>query len=124
VRLLLDEHYSKVIAEQLRERDNDVVSAAERSDLAGLKDPELFQLMQSERRGIVTENWADFQHELRKAEEQGTTHYGLLFTSRNRIPRGRNTIGLFVRVLADFLQRYPAEDALLNSYRWLPDTEL
>lgn len=121
MRLLLDEHYSKVIAEQLRDRGQDVVSVTERPDLAGLKDFELFPLMPAERRAILTENWADFQRELRKAEAEGLTHYGVLFTSNKQMPRSKRTIGLYVRVLDDFLGRHPAEDALLNSYRWLPE---
>jgi hypothetical protein len=124
VRLLLDEHYSKIIAERLRERGHDVVAAAERSDLAGLQDTELFELMQVERRAIVTENWADFQQQMRYAEEQGVVHHGVVFTSRRRMPRGKNTIGLFVRVLDDFLRRHPHEGALLNNHRWLPDTDV
>lgn len=121
MRLLLDEHYSKVIAEQLRDRGHDVVSATERPDLAGLKDFELFPLMAAERLAILTENWADFQGEMQKAEAEGLTHYGILFTSTKQMPRSKNTIGLYVRVLDDFLQRHPVEDALLNSYGWLPD---
>ena len=49
------------------------------------------------------------------------THYGVLFTSRKQLPRSKKTIGLYVRVLDDFLTRHPTEDALLDSYRWLPD---
>lgn len=124
MRLLLDELYSKQIAEQLQERGHDVVSVTERPDLQGLLDSDLFALMPAERRGIVTENWADFGRELERAAEAGMTHYGLVFTSRRQLPRSRQTIGLFVRVFEDFLRRHPAEDALLDSYRWLPDRDL
>ena len=124
MRLLLDEQYSKSIAEQLQARGHDAVAASERLDLVGLKDFELFPLMAAERRAIVTENWADFQREMRNAEASGSTHYGVLFTSRKQLPRSKKTIGLYVRVLDDFLSRHPAEDAMLNSYGWLPDRPL
>ena len=121
MRLVLDELYSKQIAEQLRERGHDVVSVTERPDLQGLLDTDLLALMAAERRAILTENWADFGRELEKAATAGMTHYGVVFTLRQQLPRSRDTIGLYVRVLDDFLDRHPAEDALLNSYRWLPD---
>lgn len=124
MRLVLDELYSKQIAEQLRERGHDVVSVTERPDLQGLLDTDLFALMAAERRAILTENWADFGRAMEAASATGTTHYGVVFTSRQQLPRSRNTIGLFVRVLDDFLDRHHAEDALLNSYRWLPDRPL
>ena len=120
MRLLLDELYSKQIAAQLREQGHDVVSAKERPDLEGLRDSELFALMSSERRAIVTENWADYDRLLRRATHAGETHYGVVFTSRRRLTRSRDTIGLYVRVLAAFLERHPTDDALLNSARWLP----
>jgi hypothetical protein len=119
--LLLDEHYSKLIAEQLRNRGHDVVSATERSDLAGLKDRELFALMAAEHRAILTENWADFQREIRRAEDEGVTHYGVVLTSNRQMPRSKKTVGLYVRILDDFLRRRRTEDAILNSYRWLPE---
>jgi hypothetical protein len=59
--LLLDEHYSEVIAEQLRHRGHDVVAVTEYWDVVGLADVELFLLMAAERRAIVTENWSDFR---------------------------------------------------------------
>jgi hypothetical protein len=121
VKLLLDELYAKQIAEQLRERGHDVVSAKERPDLEGLKDEELFLLMPTEQRGILTENWADYDRLIRMAADAGTTHYGVLFTSRRQLPRSRDTIGLYVRVLDEFLQRHAAVDATLNGSRWLPE---
>jgi hypothetical protein len=124
LRLLLDEHYSHAIAEQLRNRSHDVVAVTERPDLAGLTDAALFSLMPAERRAILTENWGDFQRELQNASTRGMGHYGVLFTSRRQLARGRHTIGLYLRVLDDFLTRHPAEDALINDYRWLPDRPL
>jgi len=121
VRLLLDELYSKQIAERLRELGHDVIAVNEEPDLSELADDELFELMQGDRRAIVTENWSDFQRLIRQASDAGTEHHGVVFTSRRQLPRSRNTIGLYVRVLDDFLRRHPAEDALLNGHKWLPD---
>ena len=124
MRLLLDEHYAKEIAAQLRDRGHDAVSVTEQPDLMGLADEDLFREASSERRALLTENWADFQREVRKAELIGEAHYGVVFSSRKQLPRGKATIGLYVETLDDFLSRHPAEDALLNSYRWLPDKPL
>jgi hypothetical protein len=121
LRLVLDELYSQVIAVGFRERGHEVVSVHERPDLEGLKDEQLFPLLTGERRAIVTENWPDYQEEMRKAADAGRDHYGVLFTSRSQMPRSRQTIGLYIRVLDDFLARHPEEDALFNSYRWLPE---
>jgi len=120
VKLILDELYSKQIAEQLRENGHDVDSVKERAELEGLSDQELFTLMPSEQRAILTENWADYARLMRQAEVEGMTHYGVVFTSRQQLPRSRHTIGLYVSVLDDFLRRHPEADAILNSSRWLP----
>ena len=124
MKLLLDELYAKQIAEDLREHGHDVVSAKERPDLEGVKDEELFSLMPAEQRAILTENWADYDRLMRVAADAGRTHYGVLFTTGRQLPRSRDTIGLYVRVLDDFLRRHPAVDAILNSSRWLPDRPL
>ena len=124
MRLLLDELYSRQVAEQLRTRGHDVVSVKERDELAGLLDEQLFSLMPAERRAILTENWADFDRLIQRAAAEGTTHYGVVFSSRQQLPRSRETVGLYVRVLDDFLTRHPADDALLNSSRWIPDRPL
>lgn len=121
MKFLLDELYSKQIAEQLRGRGHDVVSVKERADLEGLLDEQLFSLMPVEERAILTENWGDYDRLIRQSLAEGTTHYGVVFSSRQQLPRSRETIGLYVRVLDDFLARHPAADALLNSSRWIPD---
>ena len=122
MKLLLDELYSKQIAQRLRERGHDVVSVKERRELEGLSDGDLFALMPAEQRAILTENWADYDRRMRRATDEGTTHYGIVFTSRRQLPRSRETIGLYVRVLDDFLRRHPAVDALMNTSDSLPDS--
>ena len=122
MRLVLDELYSNRIAVELRERGHDVVSITERPELQGAADRDLLALMAVEKRAILTENWADFAREMENVLAAGNEHYGVVFTSRRRLPRSRDTIGLYVQVLDDFLRRHPSEDALRNSYRWLSDT--
>jgi hypothetical protein len=121
VKLALDELYAKRIAEQLRARGHDVVSVKERPDLEGLRDEQLFLALAAEQRAILTENWADYDRLLRIAAAEATPHYGVLFSSRQQLPRSRATIGRYVRVLDDFLSRHPALDALANSVRWIPE---
>lgn len=121
MKLLLDELYSKQIAEELRARGHDVVSVKERDDLEGLLDEQLFPLMSAEQRAILTENWGDYNRLIQQAAAEGMTHFGVVFSSRQKLPRSRETIGLYVRVLDDFLTRHPTVDAFLDSSRWIPD---
>ena len=122
MRLLLDELYTEPTAEALRDRGHDVDAVTERPDLNGLSDAELFALMPAERRAIVTENWGDLSDPLSGAMASGTSHYGVVFTSRRRLPRSRDTVGLDVRVLDEFLVRNQSVDALINEFRWLPES--
>jgi predicted nuclease of predicted toxin-antitoxin system len=120
LRLLLDEHLSPEIARQLRSRRHDVEAAVERPDLVSLPDHELFARMAAERRAILTNNVPDYIKLFNGALGAGQEHYGLLLIDDRSMPRARNTIGLFVRVLDEFLEAHPAEDALRNQLRWLP----
>jgi hypothetical protein len=119
LRLLLDEHYTRDIAEQLRDRGHDVVAVTERADVTALGDTELFSLMASERRAIVTENVGDFMPLFNAAAAAGDDHFGLVFTSPTRMPRSKATIGQYVRALDEFLLARRSEDALLNQTHWL-----
>jgi hypothetical protein len=119
VKLLLDEHYSPEIARQLRTRGHDVVAVAERTDLVGLRDDQLLQLMAQEHRAIMTNNVKDFMPLASRAAQRAEDHYGLLFTSDKRIPRRSDAIGRVVDGLDAFLQRHQGEDSYHNQVQWL-----
>jgi Domain of unknown function (DUF5615) len=119
VRLLLDEHYSPNIADELRNRGHDVVSAAERDDLRGLSDVELLTRATAERRALVTENVSDFMPLVRAAVAAGERHFGIVFTSQRSLPRALGTVGLYVERLDEVLQARPADDALADQVLWL-----
>jgi hypothetical protein len=119
LRLLLDEQLSPEIARELRARGHDVEAVAERPELVSLSDRELFARMAIERRAIVTNNVPDYIKLFTEALIAAREHYGLLLTDDRSMPRSRNTIGLFVRILAEFLDAHPAEDTLRNQLRWL-----
>jgi hypothetical protein len=120
LRLLLDEHFSPEIARQLRSRRHDVQAVVERPELLSLPDHELFSRMAAERRAILTNDVPDYLRLFNQALGAGEDSYGLLLTDDRSMPRARHAIGLFVRVLDEFLAAHPADDALRNQVRWLP----
>ena len=119
MKLLLDEHYSPKIADELRARGHDVVSVKERDELQGLGDLQLWNSAVAEGRALLTENVADFMPLVREAAAQGDRHFGVVFTSPRSMPRGAGTIGLYVDVLNAFLRAHPGEEALLDQVAWL-----
>ena len=119
MRLLLDEHYSRRIAEQLRRRGHDVVAARERSELHALTDAALFALMTTEGRVIVTENVADFLPLVHAAATIGMDHAGIILTSSRQFPRTSRAVGRLVRALDALLVARPAADALRGQTWWL-----
>ena len=119
MRLLLDEHYSPRIATELRERGHDVVSAAERDDVRGLGDRELWNVATAEGRALMTENAADFMPFVREAAAEGARHSGVVFTSPRSSPRSLGTIGVYVERLDSYLREHSADDALADRVHWL-----
>ena len=119
MRLLLDEHLSPQIAHQLRARSHDVQAVSERPELLSLPDVELFARMAAERRAILTNDVSDYMRLFMAALAAGEDSYGLLLFDARSMPRARNTIGRFVGVLDELLDRHPSEDALRNQVRWL-----
>lgn len=115
----LDEHYARAIAEQLRDRDHDVICAKERPDLVGMSDRDLTSALQVEKRGLVTENVSDFMPIVQELATAAEDHWGFVFTSPRSMPRGAATIGLYVDVLDAFLSERTSEDGLKNQVSWL-----
>ena len=119
MRLLLDEHYSPRIAEELRRRGHDAMAARERPELRGLTDAALFALMASEGRAILTEDASDFLPLVSSAAVRGTDHFGVVFTLPRQFPRTSRAIGRLVIALDAFLVAHPADNALRRQSWWL-----
>jgi Domain of unknown function (DUF5615) len=117
VRLLLDEHLSPAIAEQLRSRDHDVVSVAE----VGLRqqlDPAVMAWAVAEKRAVATANYQDFRPIHEVFLSRGDRHLGLILIPR-RFSLAREGFGRLVEVLDRFLTDHPSENALESAEAWL-----
>ena len=117
VRLLLDEHLSPAIAEQLRSREHDVVAAAE----VGLRqqlDTEIMAWAVAEQRAVATANYQDFRpiHEVYLS--RGDRHFGLVLIPR-RFSLAREGFGRLIEVLDRFLTDHPSEIAMESAEAWL-----
>ena len=121
MRLLLDEMISPAIARELRDRGYDVEAIKRaRADLESLPDAELLARMTAERRGIVTNDVADFQPIHDRTLALGHEHYGMLFTHDATMPRDRASIPLWVQTLEAFLEQHRDEAVMRNRVRHLP----
>lgn len=119
MRLLLDEHYSPKIAQELRRRGHDVESVKERDDLRGLGDVELWNRSRAEGKALMTENVADFMPFVREAAAAGEAHPGIVFTSSHSLPRAASSLGLYTDLLDSFLRERPRHEALADQVFWL-----
>jgi Domain of unknown function (DUF5615) len=114
VKILLDEHMPRAVAEQLRTRSYDAIAVTERSDLRGLSDPDLFERAQVDERAIATYNVDDFLDLDREFRAADRGHAGIVLVSSRRFPR--KSVGPLARALGDFL----AGDAPYPSFvHWL-----
>jgi hypothetical protein len=118
VKLALDHHYSPQIAVQLRKRRGDVIAVLERGWEAD-DDETLLALCLGEQRTLVTNNVADFSVIARRWALEGRHHAGLIFTSDASLPRGRNTIGLYVTALQALIRANPGDETSGDRIHWL-----
>ncbi len=115
MRLLLDEHFSQLVAMRLRdEHGHDVVAVTERPELVGLSDEALFEVARTERRALVTENAADFMPLVRTVAASSSPHSGLIVTSHRAFPRSKDSMGLLVVALDALLTSHPSDEALVD----------
>ena len=111
MRLLLDEQLSPTIAEQLRARSHDVVSAAE-VELAGAADERVLSSAARDRRTVVTNNIKDFRPMHADYLKTNTTHYGIVFVPTGKYGLRRDQLGSLITVLDRLLIQLSADDAL------------
>lgn len=110
MRLLLDDMYPAVVAQQLRARGHDVVSVhdPEYRRLEGAADEELFAAALADARALVAENVPDFRRLEADALSRGEPHAALVFASNRQFPRGEpGTTGRLVEALHALLTEYP-----------------
>lgn len=109
-KLYLDEDVHKVVARGLRMRGYDVVSAHEVKQI-GLSDAEQLAYAISEGRAMVTFNVADYIKLHNNYLASGKRHYGIILSEQR-------SVGEMIRRLAEFLNRFPA-DEVGNNLWWL-----
>jgi len=119
LRLLLDEHYPRGIAEELRRLGHDAQAVQERPELQGVADADLLERALAEGRALLTENVRDFMPLFIVAASAGEATAGLVFSSPERMPRSRRSIGAFVAALDALLRSHPGERALEGQVWWL-----
>ena len=119
MRFALDHHYSPRIAETLRERGVEAVTAFER-DWHTISDEELLARCAGESFVLVTNNVADFMVVIRDWSLQQRTNAGVVFTSDAAFPRTRSGTGRFVTALAGVTKQYPL--GLVDRVHWLTAT--
>jgi predicted nuclease of predicted toxin-antitoxin system len=119
VRLLLDEHLSPAIAEELRHRGHDVVTAIE-ARLGGRSDSELLDWAIDNRRAVVTANYPAFRtlHEIRLS--RGDSHFGIVLIS-GRYSLSKAGVGRLVSAIERLLVEQPQDNSLENVEIWLTD---
>lgn len=116
--LLLDEHWSKKVAEQLRQKGYDVTALKE-TDLADQRIPDetVLRWAIGQRRVVVTYDVHTFPSILQEFAERREEHYGIVLVSSATIPQGDT--GAQVRALEHLLAENPAEESLYNTVRFL-----
>lgn len=119
MRLLLDEHFSFRIAEQLRGRGFDVVAVVERHELRQLSDEDLLRWSHANERAIVTENVREFLPIHGRFLVQGEPHGGIVLTSPSKFPRNNDGVGRLVKALARLLESRAGKSDLRSDVFWL-----
>ncbi len=118
MKLLLDEQLSPTIAERLRIRGHDVVSAAE-AGLAGVADEQVLSAAVHDLRALVTNNIKDFRPMHADYLKMDTRHYGIVFVPTGKYSLGRDRLGGLITALDQLLVQLPAEDALQDKELFL-----
>ncbi len=118
MRLLLDEHLSPVVAEQLRARGHDVITAAE-AGVNGVDDAQALSWAVAARRAVVTNNVRDFRILHAGYLTGGRSHYGIVLVPTSRYRLDREHLGPLISALDELLCARRADDALCDTEHFL-----
>lgn len=114
MKLLLDEMYAVLIAEELRARGHDVVSVHEAPG-RGTSDEDVFDFARADGRAVVSENISDFRPLAVAVLAADGSHAGVVFTTEKRWPR--TDPGALIRALAELLASTPEQP--VDAELWL-----
>jgi hypothetical protein len=119
VKALLDEQLSPLIAQLLRERDLDVVAAAERSDLIEASDREVLETAAREQRAVLTNDIKDFRPIAAERLTDGRGHAGLILLPASRC-RSRDATGALAGAIEVLMHARP--DGIADAEHWIAPT--
>jgi predicted nuclease of predicted toxin-antitoxin system len=114
LKLLLDEMYPSLLADELRARGHDVVSVHEAPG-RGTPDDEVFDHARSAGRAIVTENVRDYRPLAEALLVAGESHAGVVFTTDKRWPR--SDPGALINAFDELLKS--TSEQLIDAELWL-----
>jgi len=115
IRLLLDEHYSAVLAQRLVRGGVDTESVTARDDLRGRDDTTVLRWATAEGRMVVTEDVTTFP----RAIAAVPNHAGVIFADHERFPRTVAAWGRLEHALVDFASHPPTGAGLPGFVWWL-----
>ncbi len=117
MKALLDEQLSPLIAQLLRERDLDVVAAAERPDLIEVSDREIVETATREQRAVVTNDVKDFRPIATERLTDGRGHAGLILLPASR-SRSRDATGRLADAIESVMRTHP--NGIPDAEHWVP----
>jgi hypothetical protein len=116
IQLLLDEMFSPIVAEALRERGHKVVALVEKPEMRAMSDEEVFAWAAARQCWLLTENVKDFQPIKLRALQANIVTASLFFTSSRTFSRTRQHLGSLVNALDAWLAQGPPEHPIIEDW--------
>jgi hypothetical protein len=117
MKLLLDEHLAKVVAEQLRSKGFDVVALTE-TERRSIEDEDLLALAHSLTQVLVTYNKKHFSQLHHEWLSVGRHHSGIIGLDSKKLPS--NDYGAQIRLLEEILMIGETDECLPDQFIYLP----
>lgn len=111
MRLCLDHHYPRVLADRLLDLGYDVITAHQRG-WHTLNDEDLLAACATENRSLLTNNAKDFMPIVTSWAVESRPHPGVVFTDDARWPRIADTTGRFIDALIPLLRDADLSDRI------------
>ena len=118
MKLLLDEHLSLVIANELNHLGYDVVCVAQLPGLRGLDDPGGLRYAAAQGRILVSANRSTMPTAAETLRAEGDTHTGVVLIARERFTLSKRNLGPLIAALAHLIDTHDP-DQLDNRVTWL-----